>query len=216
MSIPAILYTAYIYAIPLIIFAALYAFRWKVGMWGNCLTYGAVTFSALIALGWWEDVAYLLAKQVPMLLFLVDNIAIWVLFLISLLILDTATRFLSTVKVKFNDTVENVGNGIAIGAICVALYTFSIIANLHLGMAGEHHNTAALKNNPAVNGTISAVRILSGGNLSTFTEGNRFDDGGKFLELHHQRRQAIMLSWQESKDMRADEGLIGNMGRERR
>jgi len=185
-------------------------------MWGNCLTYGAVAFSALIALGWWEDVAYLLAKQVPMLLFLVDNISIWVLFLVSLLILDTATRYLSTVKVKFNVYVENIGNFFVIGSICDVLHRFTIIANLHLGMVGAHYSEP-ISNIPTINGSIMAVRVLSEGNLSGFTQVNSFHQTEDFLRLHLQRRQAIMLNWQgDSGSMQADEGLIGNMRRERR
>ena len=216
-DIPNILHLIYGYAVPVVIFAALYGLRWKVGMWGNCLSLGAVLFSTLIAIGWWEDVAELLAKQVPVILFLVDCIAFWVLFIVSLLILDTATRFMSTIKVKYNETVENVGNGIALFLLSLALFQVHTLANYHFGMVGEHPQvTAADVEGAMTNATIKMFSILSTGNLAAFTGETEFDERGNLRELHLLRRQAIMLNWMgENKEMRADEGLIENMNRRR-
>ena len=187
------LYLIYGWAIPVIILAALFGFRWKVGMWGNCVSLGVVLFSILIAIGWWEDVAHLLASNVPQMVYIADCIAIWAIFLVSLLVLDMATRSMSTVKVKYNDTVEQVGNGIALFLLCLALIGFADIANGHLGAVGENHDVTAssgLTTGPA----ISAFRILSAGNLSGFTKTSPFNAKGDFLDLHLKRRQALMLN----------------------
>jgi len=193
VSIPLVLYQIYGVAVPLVILAALYGFRWKAGMWGNCVTLGAVLFSILIAFGWWEDAAYLLAQQVPAMCYIADCVAFWTLFLVSLLILDTATRSMSSIKVKYNDIVENVGNGIALFLLFLALLGVHSIANGHMGMVGEVKNPPANSNSGA-NAVISVIRLLSEGNLSTFTSGNQFDDTGKFLNRHLQRRQALMTN----------------------
>ena len=215
VDIPGILYQIYGYAIPIVILAVLYGFRWKVGMWGNCVSLGAVLFSALVAIGWWEDVAELLVSLWAPLLFIADCLAVWLLFLITLAILDTASRYLSTIKVKYNEQVENVGNGIVLFLLFLALWQFHIFANDNLGMVGEHAPPVASVEGPMINSTIGAIRILSAGDLSGFTQTNQFDDRGNFLELHLQRRQAIMNSVQGGGDVRADEGLAERMKRQR-
>jgi len=198
LSIPLVLYKIYGYAIPIVILAALYGFRWKVGMWGNCVTLGAVLFSALIAVGWWENAAHLLAQQVPAMLFIVDCVAFWTLFIVSLLILDTATRAMSTVKVKYNDIVENVGNGIALFLLFLVLFGIHTFANGHMGMVGENPKDP-MSESSMMNVTFSLLTVLSTGNLSGFSQTNEFDKGagdggigGKLRDKHLQRRQALM------------------------
>jgi hypothetical protein len=191
MSIPLILYNIYGYAIPIVILAALYGFRWKAGMWSNCVSLGCVLFSALVAFGWWEDAAHLLAQQVPAMLFIADCIAFWTIFIVSFLILDTATRGMSTIKVKYNDTVEKVGNGIALFLIFLVVFGVHIIANGHLGMVGEHSNTQASES-AGVNVAMNLLTGLSTGNLSGFSKVNEFDAGGSFRQKHLQRRKALM------------------------
>jgi len=191
VSILMMLYNIYGYAIPIVILAALYGFRWKAGMWGNCVTLGCVLFSALVAFGWWEDVAHLLAQQAPAMLFIVDCLAFWTLFIVSLLILDTATRGMSTIKVKYNDTVEKVGNGIALFLLFASLFGVHIFANGHLGMVGEHSN-AQVSGSAGTNAAMGMIRMLSAGNLATFTPGNQFDDRGDFRQKHLLRRKSLM------------------------
>ena len=186
-DIPLILYHIYGYVVPIVILAALFGFRWKVGLWGNCLTLGAVLFSFLVAAGWWEDVAELLAGQASSLLFAADCVAFWTLFIISLLVLDTATRFMSTIKVKYAEQVENIGNGAVLFVLFLALYGTFLFAE-EIGPVGEHANVAM----PEDSAPVQMLRLLSAGNLAGFTQVNQFDDRGKFREKHLQRRQAIM------------------------
>jgi hypothetical protein len=215
VSIPAVMYMIYVFAVPLIILAVLFGLRWKVGMWGNFLSLGAVLFSILIAIGWWEDVAELIAKQAPQTLFIADCLAVWILFLVSLAVIDAVTRFISKVNVKYNDTVEKVGNGIVLFMLFVSLYGFSIFANGHLGMVGEHPNAAACNSAPATV-AINLVTILSTGNLSCFSETKEFDPDGKLRERHLHRRQAIMLTRYGESDPPlpwAENDMIGKMQR---
>jgi hypothetical protein len=209
-SIPMVLYHIYGWVVPIVILAALFGLRWKVGMWGNILSLGAVLLSFLIAVGWWENLAYLLAKQAPMLLFVADCIAFFTIFLLSLLILDFATRYMSTIKVKYADTVEKVGNGVALFLLSSALYVTYLFGAGDLGAVGEHHNVqlTAGEQNPI---TIQALRLLSVGNLGAFNPDNvsRFDRDGNFRELHLQRRQALMLNMLNSSEGGAIRGVQG-------
>ena len=189
-DIPGILYQIYVYAVPVIILATLFGFRWKVGMWGNILSLGAVLFSALIAAGWWEDLAELLAKQVPKMLFLADGIAFWTIFVVSLLFLDAATRFASTVKVKYADTIENYGNGVVLFLLFAALYGIFLFAE-ELGPVGEHIDGVDVSSDTVA---VQLLRVLSGGNLSGFTRSNQFDGNAEHRKLHLQRRQALMYN----------------------
>jgi len=211
-----ILYHIYGYAIPVIILATLYGFRWKVGMWGNSLSLGAVLFSFLVAVGWWESLAELLAQQVPKMLFLADGVAFWAIFVLTLSILDAATRFVSTVKVKFADSVENAGNGIILFLLFAVLYGTFLFAE-ELGPVGANLNDPE----PGNSAVISLLRILSSnegmkGNLATFTEGNQFDGSGNHRQLHLQRRQAIMLNMLGDNGSILFEGDTGNLGRNKK
>ena len=205
-SIPMALYSTYVCAVPITIFLAMFGFRWKVGMWGNILSLGAVLFSFLLAIGWWENLAFLLAKNVPQLLFVGDCVAFFTIFVVSLLILDLATRSLSTVKVKYAEMVEKVGNGVALFLLSTALYSVYLFGSDDLGAVGEHHNVQ-LKEDSTV---ISALRFLSAGNLAGFTQVSQFDSTGDFRQLHLQRRQALMFKMLDRKDEGPIQGILGN------
>ena len=207
-SIPGVLYHIYIYAIPVIILAFLYGFRWKAGMWGNCVSLGVLLFSFLIAAGWWEDAAELLAGQAPITLFVADSVAFWTIFVVSLLILDMATRFMSTIKVKYADTVENVGNGAVLFLLFVVLYSIFLFAE-DLGPVGAHLGDPP----PRDTFVIQGLRILSGGNLSGFSQVNRFDVLGKHRELHQQRRQAIMSNQLDGNSIQGSDDLVSKLKR---
>ena len=196
------LYHIHEYAVPLIILAAFYGFRWQVGMWGNILSLGAVLLSFLIAIGWWESLAYLLATNVPQMLFLADCIAFFVIFVVALSILDLATRCMSSVKVKYVDMVENIGNGVVLFLLSAAVYTTYSFAYHDLGPIGENPDVTLTEGqkNPL---SYQALRLLSAGNLAGFSNVSAFDkddhSAGKSLrELHLKRRQALMLNAMEN------------------
>lgn len=217
-SIPDVLYQIYGYAVPVVILAVLYGLRWKAGMWSNCLSLGAVLFSILIAVGGWENLAYFLASQIPQMLFFADCVAIWALFLITLAILDLVLRYMSAVKVKYADPIEQSGNGIVLFLLFLALYGFFLFAE-ELGPVGEHANVDP----PGDTITIQMFRFLSAGNLAGFTEVRQFDDKdigeGKsnFRALHVKRRQALMYNMMTGEGaiqgLQGDEAQVAKMKR---
>ncbi len=186
MSIPQILYQGYIYGVPLAIAAAVFGFRWKEGFWGNVLALVNVMFSLLIAVGWWEDVAILFAKQFPKMLFFADAIAFWTIFVVSLLILMEATKAFSRVQVKFAIPVEKAGNGVALTLLFLAMYGIFNFASV-MEPVGYPEN--ATRNSDPV--SVKMLRILSAGNLSSFTKPMQFDRDGNFGQNHLKRQQAI-------------------------
>ena len=206
-SIPLALYYAYEVAVPLVILATLYGFRWKVGMWGNVLSLGAVLLSFLIAVGWWESLAYFLAQQAPAMLFVVDCVAFFTIFLVALLILDFATRYMSTVKVKYPDMVEKIGNGVVLLLLTMALCGIYTFGADDLAAVGARHDASPNKRSVM---PIAALRILSAGNLSGFTQVHQFDSRGDFQELHLQRRQLLMLNMLENGDEGPIRGIQGS------
>jgi hypothetical protein len=123
-QIPGILYVCYGYAIPLVIYLALYGLRWNEGLWGNFLALGCVMFSILIAVGWWEDLAQLFALKLPSWMFYMDCFAIWLIFIVSLFILDSITRSLSRVSVFYGEQIEKIGNGVVLFLLGTTIYIF--------------------------------------------------------------------------------------------
>ena len=191
VSIPTVLYHIHEYAVPLAIFAAMFGFRWKIGMWGNIISLGVILFAFLIAVGWWQNLAFFLVEKAPQLLYIADCVAFLTIFVVALSILDLATRSMSTVKVKYADMVENIGNGVALFLLSTALCITYSFAYHDLGPVGENPDVqlTAGQKNPL---SFQALRLLSAGNLSGFTKTNRFDSGGDFRDLHLKRRQALM------------------------
>jgi len=200
-SIPLWLHTIHEFAVPLVILAALYGFRWQVGMWGNLLSLGAVLLAFLFAIGWWESLAQLLVTHVPQMLFIADCVAFFTIFLVALSLLDLATRFMSSVKVKYAEMVENIGNGIALFLLASALYVTYSFAYHDLGPVGENPDFT-LKDSQKNPLSFQALRLLSVGNLGTFREENvsKFDSSGDLRELQLERRQALMLNAMEVKE----------------
>jgi signal transduction histidine kinase len=181
-------------------------------MWGNVLSLGCVLFSFLVAVGWYEDVAELLAQQAPVMLFLADGLAFWVIFVLTLGILDTITRNISTIKVKYAEQVENYGNGVVLFLLSAAIYLIFLFGE-EIGPVGENFGVDA----PGDSVVIQMLRILSAGNLSAFDGGNQFDGSGNHRKLHLQRRQALMYNAMTNAgvldSLLADEGDVDRMKR---
>ncbi|GHT11605.1 hypothetical protein FACS1894170_05390 [Planctomycetales bacterium] len=193
-SIPGILYICYGYAIPLVVFAAMYGIRWKEGFWGNTISIGCVWFSILIAVGWWEDAADLLIVQLPQWMFYADCFCLWIIFLLSLILLDTAARKMSRVKVKFAEQVEQAGNVLTIFILAVSIYGFYLFAE-DMSPVGEIiASPQAVEEVDATADTVlvKTMRMLSAGSLSSFINPSQFDTYQNFRQSQRMRRQVIM------------------------
>jgi hypothetical protein len=187
MEVRDILFQCFTYGVPLAVATAIFGTRWKEGFWGNILSVFAVFFSTLVAIGWWESLALLLSTNIPQMLYLADCVAVWLIFLITFMVINELTRMMSRVKVKFAVPIENVGNVVALALLFLVLYSFFLFA-MDLSPIGENPNAPV----PDDSVQIQMLRILSAGNLASFTEPTQFDTQGEFRENHLERRKALM------------------------
>lgn len=190
-----ILYYIFLFGVPLAVAAALYGIRWKEGFWGNIVAVPAVVFSMLVAIGWWESLAVFLCDKFNSILFVADFISLWGLFLISLLIIGEVTRALSRVKVKFAPPIEAGGNACALTLLFALLMGFFYFS-CDLAPIYWPNDDAPPMDDSA---QIQCFRMITGGNLGSFTEPRQFDDTGSFRRRHHQRREALKAQ-RESND----------------
>lgn len=199
-----ILYQFFVFGVPLAVAAAIYGTRWKEGLWGNLLSVFAVLFSSIIAVGWWESLTIFLCNKVNGMLFVADYLVLWLLFLISLLIIGEVTRALSRVKVKFAEPVEKTGNAAMLTLLLALLLGFYYFS-LDMSPLGETADAT-----PPSQDTIQlkVFRVLTGGNLSSFTEPKSFDENGEFRMNHFLRKQALMENRLSKEDSMFYEGSI--------
>ncbi len=171
------------------VFFVCLAMLWTEGLWGNAITYVNVILSGMIAMSFWESAANALEKQMPSFTYVLDILAVWGVFAISMVILREITSYLSKFKVRFHRLMENVGNII----MCI------VVAATFTGFAGWTLHLAPLAPAPFRGASLSSGNNFLGniwrGTMSfssrgTMTGGNAFpSDGyaGKYL----QRRQAL-------------------------
>ncbi|MDR2116629.1 MAG: hypothetical protein LBP87_09655 [Planctomycetaceae bacterium] len=187
MDIRSILFTCFTFGVPLAMAAAIFGTRWREGFWGNILSVFSVFFSALVAIAWWEPLASILSTNIPKMLYLSDCLAIWLIFLITFLIVNELTRMMSRVKVKFVVPIEKAGNAVALFLLFLMLYGFFLFT-MDLSPVGENPDATVTADSVQV----KMLRILTAGNLSSFTQPTQFDANGDFRQNHLERRKALM------------------------
>ena len=92
-----------------LIFFACFASLMGGGLWGNTLTLVNVLTAALLATNYYEPLADYFESQDASFTYVWDFLAIWLIFIIAMVVLRAATDYMSTVKVRFFPPVEKVG-----------------------------------------------------------------------------------------------------------
>ncbi|MDR2755541.1 MAG: hypothetical protein LBC20_07515 [Planctomycetaceae bacterium] len=187
MEVRSILFACFTYGVPLAVAAALFGTRWKEGFWGNILSVFSVFFSALVAVAWWEPFASFLSTNIPKMLYLSDCLAIWLIFLITFLVINELTRMMSRVKVKYAVPIEKAGNAVALFLLFFMLYGFFLFT-MDLSPVGENPDATVAADSVQ----IKMLRILTAGNLASFTNPTQFDRDGDFRQNHLKRRKSVM------------------------
>ncbi len=96
----------------LLIFAACVGFAFTEGLWSNAVRFVNVVTAALLAMSFFEPVAKLLDEQVnDSYTYFWDFLALWVLFVVFMLIFRLLTNSISRVKVRFMGIVDRIGGG---------------------------------------------------------------------------------------------------------
>jgi len=93
----------------LILFVACFASMMNSGLWSNAITLVNVITSALLATNYFEPLADYFESQDASFTYIWDFLAIWMIFIISMIVLRTITDAASKVKVRFFPPVEKVG-----------------------------------------------------------------------------------------------------------
>ncbi len=102
----------YLTLLMLIILFACVACLYTEGLWGNAIRLINVVTAALLATNFFEPVANYLDEQLPSYTYLWDFLAIWALFVIFLSLLRGVTDYASRVKVRFHNTVDQIGSAV--------------------------------------------------------------------------------------------------------
>lgn len=132
-------------------FFAVGAGCWFAGLWNNLITLVSVIFAGMIASSFFEPLADLLEGSLGAYTYLLDFIAVWLLFFVSFGILRLITELLSAYRVKFNEVVELVGRSllsvwIAWVFVCFAMFTLHLAPIEPAGFGGGFQATPTQNN----------------------------------------------------------------------
>jgi hypothetical protein len=106
------------------------------GLWGNLIMVFNVILAALIATNYFEPLAGWLDGQMASYTYLLDFLAMWLIFALAIVVLRAITDMLSRVKVRFKKPVELAG-GLVCGGIVGWLMICFTLFSLHAAPLGE-------------------------------------------------------------------------------
>ena len=117
--------------IGIFVFLVVIGANFWLGLWNNILTLVNFFIAAMVASAYYENMANLLADKMPSYAFVLDFLALWLLFFVTLLILRAITGALTSVQLKLNFWVDMVGRGIACTWLAGAFTMFTLFS-IHL------------------------------------------------------------------------------------
>lgn len=114
------------------IFIAVVASTWWFGIWNSLLTLINLILSGLIASSFYENVGdQLIANGMGDLKALISFVSVWLVFVVSFFVLRLVTDMTSTKKLKFDKTIEIVGQS-ALSVWIACVFTAFVCFTLHL------------------------------------------------------------------------------------
>jgi len=183
-------FTAFLILLLLLLGACL-AFVGMQGMWSAGITFINALFAALLATSYWEPAARLLQGMGPSFTYLIDILAIWIVFCLFFLLLRLATDFISRVKVRFLPIADQIGGyffGLLTAWVMICFVMFSLhtapLPRNFLGFWQPEPETRMLGVAPDRR-WLGFVNMVSRGALS---KGNEFDPDAEFILKYGQRR----------------------------
>ncbi|MCP4190340.1 MAG: CvpA family protein [Planctomycetaceae bacterium] len=164
------------------------------GLWGNTLSLFNVVFSAILATNYFEPVANWLTEQFSSFTYVWDFLALWGVFVLSMVILRTTTDQISDTKVRFKLPLEQGGKilcGFLIGWVMVSLFLFS----LHVAPLKRNPFGGAFAKSPTSSNFFLSPDMLWLGFMQSRSENafatspaNPFDPQSEFVLKYGQRR----------------------------
>jgi len=79
------------------------------GLWSNCIKLFNVVLAAMLATNYFEPLADFLTVRMPTYTYVWDLIAVWGIFAVALIVMQTITDRISRVQVRFRKPVEMAG-----------------------------------------------------------------------------------------------------------
>lgn len=183
----------------LVIFVAAFASLMNNGLWSNMLMLMNVITAGLLATNYFEPVADWLDQQIPSLTYLWDFIAIWLVFIVAMLALRSATDYMSTVRVKFLPPIDRAAGTILALWVSWVLLCFAT-ATLHTAPLARNFLGGAFQPNPQDKMLwglspdrrwLAWVHRESQGSLCRLHEISPFDPQGDFILRYGKRRETF-------------------------
>ena len=164
------------------LFLAVGAGCWFAGLWNNLITLVCVIFAGMIASSFYEPVADQL--EGPMGAYLLDFIAVWLLFFVSFGILRLITELLSSYRVKFNNVLDLVGRSIlsiwiAWAFVCFSMFTLHMAPIEPDGFGGGFQSTPDQNNFMGIGPDRMWLAFIQSRSMGAFSE---FKDSGMLPE----------------------------------
>lgn len=103
---------------------------WREGLWGAAIMLLNVLLAATVATAWYERLVSFLMGWIPTYDYLLDFVALWGLFAVTLLALREVSDRVSRRKVRFRKPVEMFG-GPVVAAIAAWIFVCFTAASLH-------------------------------------------------------------------------------------
>ena len=88
------------------------ASTWWMGLWNNLLNLINFLISSMLASSFFEPVATRLDEMLPTYTYMVDFIALWLIFVISFVVIRGATELLTAFQLKVDKVTEMIGRSI--------------------------------------------------------------------------------------------------------
>jgi hypothetical protein len=183
----------------LVIFIAIVASLYPEGMWGNAIMLINVVTAGLLATGYFEPLASFLESKAPTYTYLWDFLAVWAIFVLSLILLRIATDKICRVKVRFLGLANQIGSVVFACLVAMVMVCFTTFT-LHTAPLGKEFMWGGFKANE---GKVFAwapdkwwitFAMYTSGNAYSWPTVNKFDGKNvpeQYITNYEARRQEI-------------------------
>jgi uncharacterized membrane protein required for colicin V production len=180
----------------LLVVVACVGFAFTEGLWSNLIRFLNVVAAAVVATNYWEPLARELEEMYKAGTYFWDFVALWLIFCVTVLVLQLATTALSPVKVKFLGIVDHIGSALFGVLTGFALLCF-LTMTLHTAPLSERFFRGAFDYNQGICFGLNPDRIWCGF-MQTVSDGafaqsppNKFDPSGTFMPTYARRRAEL-------------------------
>ena len=180
----------------LLVVIACVGFTFTEGLWSNLIRFVNVVAAATIATNYWEPLANQLESMYKAGTYFWDFTALWLIFGVSVLVLQLATSALSQVKVKFLTLMDHIGSALFGALTGLALLCF-LAMTLHTAPLAEKFFGGAFDYSHGIMFGMSPDRMWCGymqtvsGGAFAQSPPSPFDPGNAFMGRYAARRAEV-------------------------